>query len=282
MIPLSILSQLSDAPVVSQSPVNGGSINECFQVKLADGQSFFLKRNKLHEFPGMFLAEKKGLELLAQSGAPTPTVLACWEEEPNQFLLLEYLKPQISSKEDWEKAGTHLAQLHQTTAENFGLDHTNYMGSLMQRNNFCNSFQEFLIVYRLGDQIRIARDSSLLQSTHVRAFERLFLRLDELIPSEKPALIHGDLWTGNVHETQHGIYFIDPAISFSHREMDLAMSQLFGKLPEEFYRAYQEAFPLEQDWQKRIAIFNLYPLLIHLNLFGQSYLSSIEEVLKRF
>lgn len=282
MIPHSILSPLSDAPVVSHSPVNGGSINECFKVDLADGQSFFLKRNKLHEFPGMFLAEKKGLELLAQAGAPTPNVLASWEEETNQFLLLEYLVPQVSTKENWEKAGTHLAQLHQTSTDSFGLDHTNYMGSLMQRNNFCSCFHEFFILYRLGDQIRIARDASLLQSSHVRAFERLFLRLDELIPPDKPALIHGDLWTGNVHESQKGIYFIDPAICFSHREADLAMSQLFGKLPDEFYRVYQEAFPLEQDWQKRISIFNLYPLLIHLNLFGQSYLSSIEEVLKPF
>ncbi len=282
MIPHSILSQLSDAPVVSQSPVNGGSINECFQVDLADGQSFFLKRNKLKEFPGMFLAEKKGLELLAQSGAPTPQVLACWEEEPHQFLLQEFLEPQISTNTGWENAGALLAHLHQTTSETFGLDHSNYMGSLMQRNNFCNSFHEFFIVYRLGDQIRIARDAKWLDSSHVKAFDRLFLRFEDLIPSEKPALIHGDLWTGNIHETKQGIYFIDPAIAFSHRETDIAMTQLFGNLPEAFYRSYHETLPLENGWQDRVPIFNLYPLLIHLNLFGYTYLRSIEEVLRRF
>jgi protein-ribulosamine 3-kinase len=282
MIPPFILMPLSDAQVVSQTPVSGGSINECFHVKLADGQAFFLKRNTLQEFPGMFETEKKGLEMLAQSGAPTPHVLAVWEEAPHQFLLQEFLEQHPSTPSQWETAGEHLAKLHRTTADSFGLDHTNYMGSLMQRNNFCGSFQEFFIVYRLGDQIRIARDSNLLESSLVRAFERLFLRFDELVPLEKPALIHGDLWSGNMHETKSGIYFIDPAVAFSHRETDIAMTQLFDKLPEAFYWSYNEAYPMEKGWIDRVELFNLYPLLIHLNLFGQTYLSAIQSTLKRF
>ena len=282
MIPPFILTPISDAPVVSQTPVSGGSINECFHVKLSDGQAFFLKRNTLQEFPGMFDTEKKGLEMLAQSGAPTPHVLAVWEDATHQFLLQEFLEPHPSTPSQWESAGEHLARQHRTSSSSFGLDHTNYMGSLMQRNNFCDSFQEFFIVYRLGDQIRIARDSNLLESSHVKAFERLFLRLEELIPTEKPALIHGDLWTGNVHETPTGIYFIDPAVAFSHRETDLAMTLLFDPLPEAFYQSYDASFPLEKKWRERVPIFNLYPLLIHVNLFGQTYLPAIQSTLKRF
>ena len=114
-------------------------------------------------------------------------------------------------------------------------------------------------------------------------FERLFHRLDHLFPSEAPALLHGDLWSGNLlGDAQGRPVLIDPAVYYGHREMDLAMTRLFGGFDPGFHTAYQAEWPLEAGWEERVDLCNLYPLLVHVNLFGGSYVAQVEAVLRRF
>jgi fructosamine-3-kinase len=126
-------------------------------------------------------------------------------------------------------------------------------------------------------------DLGLLKDAHLSNFDLLFKRIDELIPLEKPSLLHGDLWSGNIIcGPQQKAYFIDPAAYFGHREVDIAMSFLFGGFDFKYLSAYQEIYPLEPDWNSRIELHNLYPRLVHLVLFGSSYLEGIEKILLKF
>ena len=173
--------------------------------------------------------------------------------------------------------------MHRNSAEQFGLDHDNYMGSLVQSNRGHGTWTEFFIQERLVPQVAIAKNHGLINAILLDQFETLYTMLDQLCPQEKPALIHGDLWSGNymIDRMQQPV-LIDPAIAYSNREADLAMTTLFGGFQNSFYEAYNEAYPLQNDWQNRLDLWNLYPLLIHLNLFGLSYLSQIKQILKRY
>jgi len=131
--------------------------------------------------------------------------------------------------------------------------------------------------------MEMAFNVHLLNKNHVKAFENFFLRIGDLFPKEKPSLIHGDLWSGNLMCGKGQIpYLIDPAIYYGNREIDIAMTQMFGGFNDEYLRFYNELFPLEKGWKERISIHNLYPNLVHLNLFGRSYLYGIERVINRF
>jgi len=275
-------SNFSSSRIKSFFPLSGGDISDAFRLDLDDGSNLFLKKNSSDKFPGMFEAEAKGLHLLGAATSFVPRVISVVEENDEQFLLLEHLETGILAPSDWRSAGKELSKIHRKTSALFGLDHSNYMGSLTQYNHQCSSFSEFFVTSRLGVQVKLARDARFLEAAHIRQFERFYLRLEELIPAEKPSLVHGDLWTGNLHESKKGGYFIDPAVAFSHREVDLAMSMLFGSFPGDFYMGYTEDFPLEKDWKARIQFFNLYPLLVHLNLFGLSYQPRIAEIINRF
>ncbi len=231
---------------------------------------------------GMFQAEAEGLRLLKNGGATCPDVIAIHEIENEQFLVLSYHPPKGANNHQWKDAGEMLAKLHKTSHEKFGLNHDNFMGSLSQTNCETDSFSEFFVNCRLLPQVKMARDQSKLNAAHSRHFDLLFEKLESLIPQEKPSLVHGDLWMGNFHETALGVMLIDPAIAFSHREVDLAMTRMFGSPPEDLYKSYDSEFPLEAGFEERTSLFNLYPLLIHLNLFGESYLGSVQQVLRHY
>jgi fructosamine-3-kinase len=157
------------------------------------------------------------------------------------------------------------------------------MGALPQSNCRHDDWISFFIEERLEKQVRLAQNSGLLERKDINRFERLYTLFDTLIPKEQPSLIHGDLWGGNyLCSTAAEPYLIDPAAHYGHRESDLAMTTLFGGFSTEFYTAYHEAYPIEKGWEGRLDLYNLYPLLIHLNLFGPSYHGSIRIILQRF
>lgn len=132
-------------------------------------------------------------------------------------------------------------------------------------------------------QIKLAVHANLLNKADFDQFAKLFKKLPAICPTEKPALIHGDLWSGNfMVGPKREVVLIDPSTSFAHREMDLAMTQLFGGFDEAFYNTYQEVFPLENGFDQRVEIYQLYYLLVHLNLFGGGYGNSVRNILKRF
>lgn len=263
--------------------VSGGSINDCFQVNSTHG-NFFLKVNSAITYPGMFEAEFKGLELLRTLTALSiPKPLFFGEVCKDAYLVMEFMETGTRNTDFWPNFGRSLAQLHRNTQESYGLDHNNYIGSITQSNSPHSSWADFFIQERLEFQLKRARDRNKIGSDILIRMERLFHRLDELFPEEPPSLVHGDMWNGNFFVGADGKTCIfDPAVYFGHREMDIGMSKLFGGFDLEFYQAYNNEWPLDDDWESRIDIANLYPLLVHVNLFGGGYLSQVRSILKKF
>lgn len=264
-------------------PLSGGCINNGYEF-VTDRGSFFVKTNFAGRYPGMFSAEARGLQILASANVmKIPGVIASGEFENTSFLVLEFIHSASKTPNYWTDFAQKLAQLHKNTALFFGLDHDNYIGSLQQSNRQTQKWIEFFISQRLEPLVTKAIASGLLDSQTAQRFDRLFSKLDQLIPEEKPALLHGDLWSGNVMTDEKGeVCLIDPAVYYGHREVDLAFSTLFGAFPVEFYDVYNESFPLEKGWKQRIDLFNLYPLLVHLLLFGRSYYTSVKSNLENY
>jgi fructosamine-3-kinase len=157
------------------------------------------------------------------------------------------------------------------------------MGALEQFNHQHTDGVTFFIQQRLMPQVKLALERKKIAAVHVHQFERLYIQLPQILPAEPPSLIHGDLWSGNVIEGPDGdACLIDPAVAYSHREADLAMTMLFGRFDDKFYDAYHSAFPLTQGWQERMDLWNLYPLLVHVNLFGDSYLTETVQILRKY
>ncbi len=278
------LAAVLGAPVRSAERLGGGDINDAFGVRLADGRAIFVKTNARSP-TGMFAAEARGLAFLAEAGAlRVPAVLAVGGAGGPDFLALELITPASRRQSFDEELGRGLAALHRTHASSFGLDHDNFIGSLPQSNRAHARWGDFYRDERLEPQLARAVASGRATSALRRGFERLFARLDELVgPPEPPARLHGDLWSGNLHVDDEGApCLIDPAVYGGHREVDLAMMRLFGGFSERVHAAYAEAFPLAPGSDERVALYQLYPLMVHVNLFGGGYAASVEGVLTRY
>lgn len=262
-------------------PVSGGDINEAFRVSLADGRTVFVKTNDRAD-PAMFPAEARGLDWLSQAGAlRVPKVLAASRGDTPAFLVLEYLEPGRRVRDFDERLGRGLAALHRFGAPSFGLDHDNFIGRLHQRNASTATWADFYRERRLLPQLERAVERGLAPQELRGGFERLFARMDDAAgPPEPPARLHGDLWGGNLHVDEHGEpCLIDPAVYGGHREVDLAMMRLFGGFSQATFDAYGEAFPLAPGHEDRVALYQLYPLMVHVNLFGGSYVGSVLRAL---
>ncbi|MEJ0102180.1 MAG: fructosamine kinase family protein [Bacteroidota bacterium] len=157
------------------------------------------------------------------------------------------------------------------------------MGALHQNNAYSENWNDFFVHQRLQPQTRIAIDKGLLPQKTIHQFDVLYKKLNSIFNKENASLLHGDLWSGNfMCDDQSQPFLIDPAVYFGHRNMDLAMTTLFGGFDKSFYESYQYHFPLPGNYREQWDVCNLYPLLIHLNLFGSSYLYDIETILKKF
>ncbi len=264
-------------------PVTGGDINAAFLLETA-ADRYFIKTNVAPVAGAMFEAEAEGLAALSCCGTlRTPEVLGLGSTDQGSYLLLEFIETGYRPDGFWENFGAALAKLHRNTAPSFGFDHDNFIGSLPQPNNHHQDWPSFYTSERLLPQLRIAKQKKLLQAPDFQGFERLFKLLPEICPAEPPALVHGDLWSGNfLCDAQGQPVLIDPATSYSHREMDLAMSRLFGGFDRPFYRSYEEEWPLEQGFEQRLIVYQLYYLLVHVNLFGGGYVRSVREALALF
>jgi len=292
MIPIEIVSQLEkllqkhtgiEALIEQTQALGGGSINAAYRIRYA-GKEYFLKYNQANRYPKMFELEAKGLSILAKSKKiRLPEVIGTGEAGQTAFLLLEHIESGYPDNNFWEVFGKELADLHRKTHVTFGLDHDNYIGSLPQHNTTSPSWSDFFITQRLKPQLKMAAGKGMLNTTILKAFEKLFAELPVLFPDEVPALLHGDLWSGNfLCDSNQTPVLIDPAVYYGHREMDLAMSKLFGGFSPRFYEAYHAAYPLETGWQERVDLCNLYPLLVHVNLFGGGYVGQLQSSLRRF
>lgn len=297
----SLIARCTGEPtqIVASSSSAGGCINRARLLETADGRSFFLKSNPA-PLPRMFEREAEGLEALAQTqtirvpeplgtgggsggdGSPVPP-----------FLLTEAIHQGSPRRDFSHNFGRRFARLHLENSrrasaervERFGFEHDNFLGATPQPNGWAGDWCDFWRRHRLGHQLELARRNGVSDATLERLGDRLLDRLDTFLeePDEPPSLLHGDLWSGNfmVDETGEPV-LIDPACYYGRREADLAMTRLFGGFDAGFYAAYDATWPLAPGSEERLAIYELYHLLNHLNLFGRGYRDPCVAILRRF
>ena len=269
--------------VVDRQRVSGGDINRAYRLDLSNGVRVFLKCNR-PDLLGMFMAEADGLNALRATGTiGVPEPLAVGTDETESFLIMEYLTPAPRRADYWEIFGRELAMLHRAKCgPKFGFSTDNYIGSTPQKNEPMDSWAAFFRERRLIPQMNLAW--GLLDDRTRRNLTSITERINNLLP--EPAflpLIHGDLWSGNALCGPDGkAWILDPAAYVGHFEAELAMTELFGGFPERFYRAYDEANPIDRAYANRRDLYNLYHLLNHLNLFSLSYLSNVSSIAKRY
>ncbi len=265
--------------LTNSGSVGGGCIHETFLIQTDSGGRYFLKQN-YQTASDIFEKEANGLNALRVHGGPVvPEVFLVGAE----YLLLGDLQPKSRSQDFWQLLGRQLAQVHNQVNELFGYQENNYIGSNSQLNTWMQNGHDFFRERRIKPQLRMAQKQSLLQTQDIRKLEGLMAKLPELIPEQPASLIHGDLWSGNLMADKRGMpAIIDPAVYYGWAEADLAMTDLFGSYPAEFYSAYNEIRPLALGYRSRYKIYNLYHLLNHLNLFGREYLSQIRMVLAQY
>ena len=283
--------------IARHTSVGGGCIGDTSLITVDSAGSenhrprstqFFMKR---HSSSALLRAESVGLIMLRgiQNGARYPQPLAMVEAPEKQegsALLLEAIEPAPRRSGYWRDLGRALAHQHRAPSPNnlFGFQEDNFIGSTPQINSWHADWPAFFAEHRLAPQIELARNRHLADTAMVRGVERIMQNIASLLRSAPPpAILHGDLWSGNVmtDETGGGV-LIDPAIYWGDCEADLAMTELFGRFSSEFYAGYHEINPIDTGYPHRRDLYNLYHILNHLNLFGSGYASHARTLIKQF
>lgn len=287
-LPDSLAEQLerrTGLTVTASEPLGGGSINRAVRLTTDRGE-LFLKWNDRTP-PLMFTREREGLERLRKAGTGfrIPKILAADDgsgESPG-FLLMEYIPASRGSREASARFGTELAALHRLHENEFGLEEDNYIGRLPQSNRRHTSWTRFFISERIEPQLRMAVDSGRIDGGAAAGWEALAAKLNDFFPEIRPSLLHGDLWSGNYFfDPDNHPVLVDPAVYFGHPEMELAFTRMFGGFSDPFYDAYATESPLAPGFSERVPVYNLYPLLVHVNLFGGHYAVEASRFLKRY
>jgi len=263
--------------------VYGGDINNAYCLVTSQGK-YFLKVNDKDKYPGMFQKEANGLDLLRKHCTLIiPKVIKTGESGQCQYLLIEWLEKVKLQKNIWEDFGIGLALMHKQPQSYFGLNEDNYIGSLKQNNTSHNEWHSFYSQCRIMPLVKTLFDSGSFSSKDIGNANSFCKNLKDIFPVESPALLHGDLWGGNFLLASPGkAALFDPAVYFGHREMDIGMTKLFGGFDDHFYKAYHETYPLEKEWENRLSVTQLYPLLVHAVLFGGHYITNASQVITRF
>lgn len=281
--PAEILSRIAEEnglELTESTPLSGGDINSVYLLETASSENLVLKLNRADRFPGIFDAEAAGLKILRETGSiDVPEVKASGNAGTYAYLLMEYRKPGTPAKDFSEIFGRQLASLHRHTANKFGFPEEGYIGSLPQPNSYCETAVDFYISQRLQPQLKMAED----RNYDLKVPESFFRNISHIIPNEAPALIHGDLWSGNYLVNAQGLpCLIDPATAYAPREMDLGMMKLFGGFDRQVFDSYAENFPLQPGHKERIPLWQLYYILVHLNIFGTAYRERALNIIRQF
>jgi fructosamine-3-kinase len=313
-----ISTAISDAmhrpfEVRNSTPIGGGSINEAYRLEGTDGTRYFLKLNDARHLT-MFVAEAAGLEAIAATNTiRVPRPVTHGNANGRSYLVLEHLE--LNSRGDAKQLGEQLAALHRFTSDradvnsraseevnsshsrpecyatpchgrkekSYGFAHDNFIGTTPQPNDWKVDWIDFWREQRLGFQLHLAA-----QNGYGGQLRRLGDELMDTLPAffagytPQPSLLHGDLWSGNHSFLTDGTPVIfDPATYYGDRECDLAMTELFGGYPADFYSAYRAAYPLDTGYAARRELYNLYHILNHANLFGGGYARQAEQMMQR-
>jgi fructosamine-3-kinase len=278
--------------------VSGGCINQGYSMS-SSSRAYFAKINQASQI-AMFEAEALGLQQMRATQTIRVPEPICWGTEGNSaYIVLEWLDlGSRGGERAWEEMGRKLAAMHKSTPPNppllrgggepnssllrgfFGWDINNTIGSTVQINNWTANWAEFWAEHRIGYQLQLAKR----RGGNFPQGERLLEMIPELLAGyePQPSLVHGDLWGGNAGVTSAGEPVIfDPATYFGDREVDLAMTELFGGFPALFYRGYNQVWSLDGGYERRKSLYNLYHILNHFNLFGGSYESQANQMIKR-
>jgi len=266
-------------------PVSGGDIGDSQRIEFERGEAVFLKLYPSPDpdtfketTPGLGRSEAAGLAWLAEAAALRVAQPIAWDED---WLALEWIESAPRTKDYDELLGVGLAELHRATPREFGHTASNWIGRLPQENGAEATWSTFYRERRLRPLLERARKNGQVTASLDAAFEELFDRLNSLVgPDEAPARLHGDLWAGNVLPDEFGKpCLIDPSVYGGHREIDLAMMRLFGGFSERVFECYAATHPLAEGSEARISLYQLYPLLVHVCLFGGSYAVQLERCL---
>ena len=266
-------------------PVGGGCIHHALRLRTSKGD-WFAKWND-DCAPDLFPSEATGLRALRDAGAPLriPEVLVAREPAADRpaFILMEYLAPGSGRPGDDEALGRGLAAIHARPAAGFGFPVTTYCGPTAQDNREAPSWSEFYAERRLRPLLARLDGEGRLGRSEREVLERLVDRVPTLVAQDaRPALIHGDLWSGNVLATPLGPALVDPACAACDRELEFGITTLFGGFSERFFAAYHEALPLPAGWRERNPLYQLYHLLNHHLIFGGHYGAEALRIARRY
>ncbi len=281
----------NDASISGTERVSGGDINKSYSLTLSSGRKIFMKANEKDNAP-FFAAEALGISAIAStSTVSTPAILCTGTEKGEQvgysFLFMDFIESAAPATNYWEIFAEELASMHKASVKDFsnkkfGFIQNNFIGSRKQINTPSDSWIEFFRDRRLVPQFKDA--DHYFDDGLKNKITKLLDHLDEfLIEPESPSLLHGDLWAGNVMCGPDGkACLIDPAVYSGHAEADIAMTELFGGFPAEFYETYKSVSPLQNGYEERRDIYNLYHLLNHLNMFGANYLNPVRSIVSEY
>jgi fructosamine-3-kinase len=279
-----ISQQLSDTlmftfQIQERTRLMGGDICECYMI--SDGeQRYFVKVNE-RKFLPIFEAEADSLrELRLSATVSVPELVLVGQSKENAFIILNYIatKPLDSEQRSYD-FGVSLARLHLWGEQKeYGFDNDNYIGATLQPNSWMKKWNGFFAEQRIGWQLQLLNEKGISFGDINTIVEDTRELLANHNP--KPALLHGDLWHGNVANTAFGPLCFDPACYWGDRECDVAMTELFQGFEPEFYKGYESIAPLEFGYQHRKQIYNLYHILNHCNLFGGHYLDEATNIIE--
>lgn len=283
-----LISEYIGAPfeVNDYIELSGGDINDAYCVSgrsnLPDNTPdirFFVKTNHIEQL-AMFKAEALALNQLANiSQIKIPKVIYNGLCGNRSTLVLEYFDIEKMDSNDAFAFGQELARLHLYDSENaYGFELDNFIGITPQQNDWNDDWANFFADQRIAPQLALANKEHLLFNDAESIISRCRSLLAQHKP--KPSLLHGDLWSGNVALSTEGPLMFDPASYWGDRECDLAMTELFGGFPPDFYRGYDSVFPLTEGYQDRKKIYNLYHILNHTNIFGGEYYSQAKKLIQ--
>lgn len=279
---LNEIAEKEDLSLKNTRELAGGDTNAVFEMETSTGKLVVkIRSNRISS--DMFEKEQQALEKLSATHTfKIPKIISQDETADKSYLLMEKIESGKQKDGFWKKFAEQLAALHQSSQQTFGWEADNYIGLLPQYNKSeSTNAAEFYIEKRLKPQFEMAAENGYTFSFTM--LDNFYKKIEPLIPDEKPALIHGDLWRSNYLTSKNNEpVLIDPAIAYAPREMDLAMMKLFGGFDSKIFDYYHEIFPLEDDWEERIGIWQLYYQLVHLNIFGFGYLKNINDFLQRF
>lgn len=277
------VTKLLGTELLNVNRLSGGDVGQLYLIDTSDCK-YVLKMQSGAHADAMLSAEKEGLEFIHRTNTLlTPKVRMLDRYDDSAFLLLEYIEVKDPEDEDFISFGRQLAEFHNCSGDQFGWSHHNFIGLLRQSNKQHLKWGDFYLSERIVPQMRYAVDHGWLSAAESPEEEKWDSLCANLLPDILPSLLHGDLWSGNFLIRKDGIPFlIDPAVYYGHSEIDLAMSKLFGGFPSVFYDAYYEVRKSDPGEAEREALYQLYFLLVHLNMFGKAYKQSVLGILDKF